>query len=125
MTDYAARLAALQEAETRALDAVSSAATALEKKRTRNDTLREKMAGEEADLASKLEAAQAGYVDAVGADRAATVLGIRPGEARALVKNHRATAAAQKPTTSPTPDDQQHDQHGRQDDQQHDERVAS
>ncbi len=94
MTDYAARLAELMERETKALARVTTAATALARKRERNDTTRQRLSAEEAELDAALVAAQGAYAAAAGPERAALVLGISATAARGLAKTHETTHVA-------------------------------
>lgn len=86
--DAAARLAALQAAETKALTAVSSAATALEKKREKHAETRARLEREEAEHTKRLETAQGAYAAIAGPERAGLVLGISVTAARELAKAH-------------------------------------
>lgn len=96
--EYASRLAQMQERESKALSAVTTAAAALARKQKKNDATRTRLAGEEQTALEDLEAAQAAYVDEAGAERASAVLGITPAAARALLKT-KAPSPGPEPVT--------------------------
>ncbi|GAA1836026.1 hypothetical protein GCM10009795_096510 [Nocardioides hankookensis] len=102
MTDYAARLAALRDAETQAIAALTTADAALARAEDKRTKQLERLDADVSEKREQVTSAQRGFVVAVGAERAAVVLGISVAAARNLTRTPGHAAGAK--TTDHSPD---------------------